>query len=371
MPMRTVVGSFLNAIQNDSSKRHALFMPTAKGPCRFGQYAALNRHILDRTGHNDAIILSPSSDNAYAGLSGDLRQMLWISILTGDMLYKMTLKTRPYEQHTGETDETLAHWMQQASHTIEHRGDLLHLIRRAGEAFSGIPVHTEARPLVGLVGEIFVRNNIFSNEKLVRRIEQAGGEAWMTPFSEWILYTTLEELRNFAQLPGTPSQLMARWKCLLKSRYLHTREKAFHKAAGAIVADRHEPSVKDSLDQGRRYLPFNVGGEALLSLGRAVQFIRQGAALVVNASPFSCMAGTVSAALFSRIENELRVPVVNLFYEGRGEENDRLETFLANIEHNKSTSINVIPTKVGIQNPLKKLDSGFRRNDERGVFRSA
>jgi hypothetical protein len=101
---------------------------------------------------------------------------------------------------------------------------------------------------------------------------------------------------------------------------------------GPVIADRQEPHVEDTLAAGRRYLPFNIGGEAILSLGRAAQFSRQGAAMVVNASPFSCMAGTVCAALFTRMERELQIPVVNFFYDGRGDENARLPVFLANLD---------------------------------------
>ena len=46
-------------------------MPTADGPCRFGQYAPYLRHILDANGYRHVEVLSPTSSNAYGGL-GDL-----------------------------------------------------------------------------------------------------------------------------------------------------------------------------------------------------------------------------------------------------------------------------------------------------------
>ncbi len=44
------------------------------------------------------------------------------------------------------------------------------------------------KPIVGVVGEIYVRSNRFSNENAVREIEALGGEVWMPPISEWLLY---------------------------------------------------------------------------------------------------------------------------------------------------------------------------------------
>jgi hypothetical protein len=107
---------------------------------------------------------------------------------------------------------------------------------------------------------------------------------------------------------------------------------AFMRAMGSVVADRREPRVEDTLAAGKRYLPFNTGGEAILSLGRSVQFAHQGAAMVINASPFSCMAGAICAALFVKMEKELQIPIVNLFYDGRGDENARLPVFLSNLD---------------------------------------
>jgi predicted nucleotide-binding protein (sugar kinase/HSP70/actin superfamily) len=332
LPMRTVIGCFLNTIKRESNVRHGLFMPTAKGPCRFGQYATLSKQILDSLGYNDPLILSPSSENTYSGLSEELRRTLWKAILAGDLLYKMALKVRPYENRKGETDEVLGHWTREMIGCLEQNGDLKDFIHLAGRHFSSISVTRVAKPLVGVVGEIYVRNNVFSNENVIRRIEEAGGEAWMTPFSEWILYTAEEDVRKFKELPKNFGETVNHGRRLMKARYLNSLEHAYYEAAGSIIADRIEPHVKTTLDAGKKYLPFNIGGEAILSLGRAIKFAEQGASLVVNASPFSCMAGTVSAALFARIESDHNIPVLNLFYEGRGEENDRLDVFLANLK---------------------------------------
>ena len=44
-----------------------LLMPTTSGPCRFGQYSALQRDILDREGLAEMEIISPSAENSYQG----------------------------------------------------------------------------------------------------------------------------------------------------------------------------------------------------------------------------------------------------------------------------------------------------------------
>ena len=69
------------------------------------------------------------------------------------------------------------------------RGDLEEALRKSIENFNQIEVDGPGtKPLIGIVGEIFVRLNPFANENVIRKIEQFGGEAWIAPLTEWILY---------------------------------------------------------------------------------------------------------------------------------------------------------------------------------------
>src|SRR5512140_219257 len=58
-PAKVTVGDFIKVIEapgSDPSKT-VLFMPTADGPCRFGQYAPYLEHILKQTGYTDTQVL--------------------------------------------------------------------------------------------------------------------------------------------------------------------------------------------------------------------------------------------------------------------------------------------------------------------------
>ena len=53
-----------------------------------------------------------------------------------------------------------------------------------------------SHPVIGIVGEIFCRLNTFSNENLVRCLEEYGAEAWLSDIVEWIWYTNSEHFRK-------------------------------------------------------------------------------------------------------------------------------------------------------------------------------
>jgi predicted nucleotide-binding protein (sugar kinase/HSP70/actin superfamily) len=247
------------------------------------------------------------------------------------MLSKLTYRVRPYEKTAGDADAALARWRGEASRAMEAQEEVIRVVARAGRDFARIPQRRERRPLVGIVGEIYVRNNPFSNEELVRRIEGAGGEAWLAPIPEWILFTTWQDAFRQEPWPLSPRQLLERGKRRLRLHFMQKGKHDFWKAAGSLLAEREEPPIAEIVRAGQPYIPFNVGGEVLISMGRSVHFVRQGVSLVVNASPFGCMAGTIAASLFARFEKDLEVPVLNLFYEGTGGVNQLLDVFLANL----------------------------------------
>jgi predicted nucleotide-binding protein (sugar kinase/HSP70/actin superfamily) len=72
-------------------------------------------------------------------------------------------------------------------------------------------------------------------------------------------------------------------------------------------------------------------GESILTVGRAIEFMKGGASLVVNCAPFGCMPGTMAAGVFQDIERSYGVPVANMFYDGEGDLNARIGTYLANL----------------------------------------
>jgi predicted nucleotide-binding protein (sugar kinase/HSP70/actin superfamily) len=84
-------------------------------------------------------------------------------------------------------------------------------------------------------------------------------------------------------------------------------------------------------------MPREFEGETILTVGRASLFAQQEASLIVNCNPFGCMPGTISAALFKKLERELDVPFLNIFYEGARDENKKIEVFLHNINFQPST----------------------------------
>jgi predicted nucleotide-binding protein (sugar kinase/HSP70/actin superfamily) len=115
-------------------------------------------------------------------------------------------------------------------------------------------------------------------------------------------------------------------------------EQKLMRAASPFLDDRHEPPFQECMKLATPYMAFYCGGEGKLSIGRAIKFAQQGAAMVVNCAPFGCMPETVATAVFGRVSADVDMPIVSLFYDGSGGQNRRLEVFLNNAVGGKRAS---------------------------------
>lgn len=106
-PQKITLGDYLRVIEDEGADKVAFLMPTANGPCRFGQYLHLVRAKFDELGYNDVPVITISSNDGYSSIgaySADLVRTAWRAIISQDILMKLLLKTRPYELERGSAD---------------------------------------------------------------------------------------------------------------------------------------------------------------------------------------------------------------------------------------------------------------------------
>ena len=331
LPTPLIFGTFIRQLSTLKARggtpdqKNALFMPTADGPCRFGQYRTLERILLDRMGYDCVPVLSPGAHNGYYGLNSRLRLGLWKAVIIADILFEMGCRIRPYEAQSGETDAVLEHWIHKAETRIRKGMDHWPaFVGQAAQEFCKISVRPKPCPLVGVVGEIYVRFNEFANHHLVKTIETMGGEVWISPISEWILYTIWNEYDRARRRGGPMGQ---KFKLAVKWKYLDKIRSNLYRAAAPVFRDKMTPATARIVQKGTQYVPVDFEGESLMTLGRALVFIEDGADLVVNCSSFGCMHGNVTAALFDQMREDPGVPVVNALYDGFAQDRTVISLF--------------------------------------------
>jgi predicted nucleotide-binding protein (sugar kinase/HSP70/actin superfamily) len=341
-PAKVTVGDFMKVLEKPGTDpaRVALFMPTAQGPCRFGQYAPYLRQILNSNGYGSVEILSPTSQNAYAGLgslAGPFVRTGWRALLCADLLEKLLLMNRPYEERRGDAEAVYEESLSDLCRTLEEtpaeprlqlRALGASMVRsrdrfRKLRACRGVRGAGRELPLIGIVGEIFCRLNTFSNENLVECLEGYGAEAWLSDLVEWIWYTNSEHFRKL-KLEGRiwTAEALGAW---VRKRVQKRDEHVLVEPFAEDFAGREEPDIYEILECARPYLPREGAfGEMVLNVGKVVYLAKKGAAGIIDISPFTCMNGIVCEAIYPRISRDLGgIPIRNFYFDGTQSDLDR------------------------------------------------
>jgi predicted nucleotide-binding protein (sugar kinase/HSP70/actin superfamily) len=311
----------------------AIYLPTSPGPCRFGQYGPLLRDLLEQQGIFGLEILGPSAANSYQGFGenpGELRKLAAKGLTAADLLTRLLHEFRPYELQPGSTDAACREclgWIVEATEAGDG-GRLLAVMHRIAVRFAALPVdRTVARPLVGIVGEIYVRWNAFTNRDLFRQVEGLGGEVLVSTLTE-MLYFTNFRMKAVARVSGE-------WRDVLRASVVdawqHHWERKLHRPVAHLLRRPDEAPVPELAKAIGPYYDAALGTEAVLSMGRAIEYAHGGADGIINVLPFSCMPGVIVTGMAPRLRRDLdNIPWLDIPYDAQKETNirTRLEAFM-------------------------------------------
>ena len=332
LPERVTIGDFLKVTEQpgfDPAKT-AFFMPTASGPCRFGQYSPFLKQVLRELGYDEILIVSPTSADGYSSLgeyAGRMMRLGWWGLVGSDALRKMLHIYRPHETERGAADKAcdkaLAIFCDALADSSVPVGgkkldQLAGALERGRDLFRAIPVDfSRETRFIGVVGEIFCRLSTFSNEDLIRKLEGFGAQAWLSDIGEWVWYTNLEQEKNLRMFGRAISFEMLKVK--IKEHVQHAHEAKLLAPFKEEFVGLEEPhSVMEVLERSYPYLPYHGSlGEMVLSVGKAIYMYEKGVDGIIDISPFTCMNGIICESIYPKMSRDCEgIPVRTFYFDG-------------------------------------------------------
>ncbi len=315
--------------------KYAFFMGGSGGPCRFGQYNALQRMVLDDLGYEDVPMFAPNQASSFyddLGIVGrKFLRLGWDAIVAIDILEKALLQTRPYEVKPGSAADAYWDSLHEVCDTVRNGGglrEILATLKRSRSRFEKVEVdRSEPRPVIGLAGEFYIRSNRFSNQDVIAQIEALGGEVWMSPVYEWFLYRNLRrDMRA-----GLVGDHKLRVKNYLTDKVMRWDEHRMVAVFADFLNNAYELPSGELLSLASPYIHYSFEGEAIMTVGKGIDFARKGLSGLVAVMPFTCMPGTISYAIMKRVRHaENEIPFLNMVYDGLEQSTalTRLEAFM-------------------------------------------
>ena len=325
------------------AENYVYFLPESEGPCRFGMYNKFQRIVLNSLPKLDMLnIASLTAKDGYS-LDGileknkvtDFRKAGYFSFVIADIMDRLTWRVRPYERERGMTNEFIKGAMHEMEEVFERYGSrgffnkildkLVEIVKGAKEIMDpNIP----PKPLIGIVGEIFLRMHTGANQDLILLLEKHGAEVVNASLAEWVNYVTYNRLRearegfrfNFKRFDLKGLQTCLRdiagfGTTLLYQEFI--QKFAYKKAINIIdLAQDHKISHLRKVLEKEDLYSFQLTTETCISLAAILEYARMGFNGVVNVYPLTCMPGMATSSIIRPIMNENGIPYLDTPYDG-------------------------------------------------------
>jgi predicted nucleotide-binding protein (sugar kinase/HSP70/actin superfamily) len=152
----------------------------------------------------------------------------------------------------------------------------------------------------------------------------------LASLAEWIYYT------NFTR--GKMARRRGQWKNLFTNavqdffqhKIEHSLAAPLEKKFGRLA----EHKIDYVIELAKPYIDASFEGEAILSIGKIVEYHHDGFGGVVNVMPFTCMPSTIVSTQTRRLSSDCgELPILNLSFDGQEDATltTRLEAFVEQV----------------------------------------
>lgn len=315
LPYLVLLGSLLTYLKQP---RHPdtvtlFFMPTGGGPCRLGQYCRALEQVIHRHRLRNVAVLTVTDENGYAGMGKGALLRAWKSIVAADVFEDIRNMVKVAAKHpAAAAKEVDACWRELLSY-FEGRltvrfGALLSMVSKR---LARIPLARDPRgvPVVSLVGEYYVRKDVFSRMNLVEYLQAEGFMVKVAPAMEYMMYGN----RNIsAGLQEGDISNQDRLAVRVRAYIFEWWERRIKRAlSGSRVYHYETVDIERTIGGVAHILDHNFRGETILTVGSGLREILDHSCGVIAIGPFGCMPSRMAEAMLRRemnVAGKRRIP---------------------------------------------------------------
>ncbi len=321
-PATIVVGSIVRALKSGryDLKNTAVGITQTGGQCRASNYYALIKNALVRNGYANVPVISVAMSDLHNDQPGfsipwlKLWRIAAYVVLYADALLKLYYSAAARERETGSARRLFDHYTTAVQPLVatQHYDAILALLTEAAHAFAKAVDCGREVQRVGLVGEIYVKYNSFSNKHVAQWLMEHGVEVVPPSLAPFFL-------KYFASVKSEHEQHIERKT--LPAALLNGAEKIMGRIVGKFdQACAHYPFYRPLENVHEVYRmatqiinPAANFGEGWYLPGEICHLAENGVDKVVSVQPFGCIANhIISKGIEKRLKE--RYPNLSLLF---------------------------------------------------------
>ncbi len=318
-PAVLVAGDIAKAFKSGryNPEETAVILTQTGGQCRASSYVSLIRKGLYDAGLDEVPVITISNDevSSHAGFKIDKKALvkrLALGIIFADPLAQMYLSTHVKEKNKGDSAILHKKYLDKMVEGIENADFhyLLELLKQAVKEFNEIEIENPMVPKIGLVGEIFVKYNIFANGNIIEWLSGQGVEVILPPlqsfFAQHFINETYDQNALFKR--SLADRIKSNLLEIYSKYYVGKIEKVMQKFQ--FYRKCHDLRKLSEIT-GEIVNLANKAGEGWLLTAEMIALLEGGINNIVCLQPFGCISNHITGR---GMENKLRelFPDLNL-----------------------------------------------------------
>jgi predicted CoA-substrate-specific enzyme activase len=331
LPLNIIAQDYISYIEkyNLNPETTILWMTETLLSCNIRMYPQYIRTILQRHGNGISGASVYTGELSHTEISPNLTLYAYFAYMLSGLLRRVGCRIRPYEVNRGETDRVLDESINLLEEAFQGKRRVELAIRDIVGRLEMIEKLPGQKPLVGIFGDFFVRDNDIMNQDLIHTIEKYGGEALTTPYSEYykLIAENVLRRRNLVshrlEMAGYRGLLIILKQ--LERKYLKYFEPFIGKANSVDALKLEGNLSKFNIDKYH-------SGESYDNILKIFHIIESypSISLFVQTNPAFCCPSLITEAMKNEIRRQTGIPIVTITYDGTTEKkNDILAPYLS------------------------------------------
>jgi predicted nucleotide-binding protein (sugar kinase/HSP70/actin superfamily) len=279
-------------------------MSQTGGGCRASNYIHLIRKAVASKYPQVPVIslnFSGLEKNPAFPMTPAVALRLIYAVLYGDMLMLLYNQCKPYEINKGMTDELVARWQHRLVKLMDTNDYLMPkpIYKAMLNDFAAIPRSKVKKPVVGIVGEIYVKYSPLANNHLNEFLLSEGCEPNVPGLLDFVLYCASDSV-NDAKLYDKKDKSSFLYKIGYDVLYKYQKQQI------KVIKDHGVFKPPHDLEHLRmcadKYIHQGVKmGEGWLITAEMAALAETGAKNIICTQPFGCLPNHIVAKGMSRV----------------------------------------------------------------------
>jgi predicted CoA-substrate-specific enzyme activase len=330
LPLNIIIQDAIDYIEYHKLKPQntVIWMIDSPVSCNLGMFMNFMSKLLKTHKNEYSKVRMYKGHLAFLDFSFNTAVNSYLSYMFGGYIRKIQCKLRPYEKQKGQTDIVVKKSLDLLYQAFLEGTSKEKALQEITSWFKEIEIEQTQRPKVAIFGDLYARDNDVFNQNLIKFIEDNGGEAITTPYSEYMKIILLPYnkrlIKEGAYVTAATRRFLLSLAPMVEGKY-----------AKYFTEILKEEPIKVKKNFAEKLKLFNVksshNGESMDNILKILHLAEQhkDIALFVQTNPSYCCPSLVTEAMTSKLEKITGIPIVTIEYDGtNSSKNDDIIPFL-------------------------------------------